>query len=266
MGYADRRKGMDLFVEAGLALLTTIPDLLMVWVGHSEAETLAAAETRIADSGSGDHFLFPGLVEEPDVFFAGADVYLMTSREDPFPLVVLHALDAEIPVIGFEGAGGFVELLSRGCGILVPYLDTAAMAAAANRVLTQPGEREQLVATGRAIIDREFDFLSYARFLVSLADRDRPTVSVIVPNYNYARYLTARLQSILAQTYQPHEIIFLDDCSSDGSVEIAERLLQHGSIPYRIIRNETNQGRYRQWLKGLREATGDLVWIRRGRR
>ena len=102
---------------------------------------------------------------------------------------------------------------------------------------------------------------SYARFLVSLADRDRPTVSVIVPNYNYARHLTARLQSILAQTYQPHEIIFLDDCSSDGSVELAERLLQHGSIPYRIIRNETNQGCYRQWLKGLREATGDLVWI-----
>ena len=142
----DRRKGLDLFVEAGLALLNSIPRSADGVGGTSEAETLAAAEARIAESGSGDRFLFPGLVEEPDVFFAGADVYLMTSREDPFPLVVLHALDAEIPVIGFEGAGGFVELLSRGCGILVPYLDTAAMAAAANRVLTHHGEREQLAA------------------------------------------------------------------------------------------------------------------------
>ncbi len=48
----------------------------------------------------------------------------MTSREDPFPLVVLDALDARVPVIGFDGGGGFVELLQRDCGVLVPYLDT----------------------------------------------------------------------------------------------------------------------------------------------
>ena len=88
-----------------IALLTTIPDLLMVWVGYADAETLAAAEARITETGSGDHFLFPGQVEEPDVFFAGADVYLMTSREDPFPLVVLHALDAEHPGDWLRGRG-----------------------------------------------------------------------------------------------------------------------------------------------------------------
>ena len=37
-----------------------------------------------------------------------------------------------------------------------------------------------------------------------------------------------------------------------------ETLLQGSAIPYRIIRNETNQGVYRQWLRGIREATGDL--------
>ena len=88
-----------------------------------------------------------------------------------------------------------------------------------------------------------------------------PRVSVIVPNYNYQRHLPVRLRSILRQGYRPSEIIFLDDCSSDGSIEVAEALLGAGGIPYRIIRNEANQGVYRQWLRGLREATGELVWI-----
>jgi hypothetical protein len=45
------------------------------------------------------------------------------------------------------------------------------------------------------------------------------TISVIVPNYNRARYLDERLASILEQRLRPDEIIFLDDGSSDGSLE-----------------------------------------------
>ena len=261
MGYADRRKGLDLFVAAGLQLIHAMPDLAMLWVGHSEAATMAAAHECIAAAGAGDRFLFPGLAEDPDVYFSGADAFLMTSREDPFPLVVLHALDAEIPVVGFDGAGGFVELLRRGCGELVPYLDANAMAAAVLRLLSDQVERDRLTGRGREIIDQEFEFASYARFLVELGTGVTPSVSVIVPNYNYARYLPTRLKSILGQTYRPHEIIFLDDCSTDDSLDVAERLLQDSPIPYRIISNQTNQGCYRQWLRGLQEATGELVWI-----
>ena len=47
-----------------------------------------------------------------------------------------------------------------------------------------------------------------------------PKVSVIIPNYNHARYLRQRLESVLGQTYQDFEVILLDDCSTDESQSI----------------------------------------------
>ncbi len=82
----------------------------------------------------------------------------------PFPNVVVQALDAELPVIGFEGAGGFVELLERGCGVLVPFGDTGAMAATLLRVLQSPAEGAQLAWWPRVRFwPRDFSFVNYAR-------------------------------------------------------------------------------------------------------
>ena len=75
-------------------------------------------------------------------------------------------------------------------------------------------------------------------------------------------YLEERIESIIDQTLRPHEIIFLDDASPDDSVEIARRLARRSTVPIQIVVNEQNNGStFRQWLKGLSLATGDLVWI-----
>ncbi|MGC2780251.1 MAG: glycoside hydrolase family 99-like domain-containing protein, partial [Bradyrhizobium sp.] len=89
-----------------------------------------------------------------------------------------------------------------------------------------------------------------------------PSVSVIFPNYNHAKFLPERIGSVLNQTLKPAEIIFLDDCSSDDSIEVARSLLEKSHIPYKIIPNKKNSGNvFKQWMKGLSEAKFDLVWI-----
>jgi glycosyltransferase involved in cell wall biosynthesis len=87
-----------------------------------------------------------------------------------------------------------------------------------------------------------------------------PTVSVIVPNYNHARYLRQRIETVLKQTFQDFELILLDDCSTDESRPI---LSSYASDPrVRLALNTVNSGStFKQWNKGVRLARGKYVWI-----
>ncbi|MCR4952378.1 MAG: glycosyltransferase [Solobacterium sp.] len=88
-------------------------------------------------------------------------------------------------------------------------------------------------------------------------------VSVIIPNYNYSRFLVERIDSIINQTYPIHELIILDDASTDDSRRvIREKAKLITDIPVKILFNETNSGLvFSQWQKGLKEAEGDYIWI-----
>lgn len=88
-----------------------------------------------------------------------------------------------------------------------------------------------------------------------------PKVSIIVPNYNYRKYLPVRLNSIMKQTYDDYEIIILDDCSTDGSQEYLRSICQSSKISSCII-NENNTGNpFVQWQKGISLAKGEYIWI-----
>lgn len=88
-----------------------------------------------------------------------------------------------------------------------------------------------------------------------------PTVSVIIPNYNHAPYLTQRIESVLNQTYQDFEVIILDDKSTDNSRDIIEQYRNHPKVSH-IIYNEENSGStFKQWKKGIELAKGEWIWI-----
>ena len=87
-----------------------------------------------------------------------------------------------------------------------------------------------------------------------------PRVSVVVPNFNHARFLDRRLTSVLSQTLRDVELLFLDDASTDDSLRVFDG---HAPDPrVRCIRNDTNSGSaFAQWNRGVAAATGELVWI-----
>jgi glycosyltransferase involved in cell wall biosynthesis len=88
----------------------------------------------------------------------------------------------------------------------------------------------------------------------------RPLVSVVVPNYNHARFLERRVASVLEQTVQDLEIILLDDASTDNSTAILDSCRKDPRV--RCHFNEANSGSpFAQWNRGIAMATGEFLWI-----
>jgi glycosyltransferase involved in cell wall biosynthesis len=80
-----------------------------------------------------------------------------------------------------------------------------------------------------------------------------PTVSVIVPSYNYAESLTVCLESIRRQTYTDVEILVVDDCSTDDSVAVAE------AAGVRVVSTGVNGGCGTARNVGVAASTGDIL-------
>jgi glycosyltransferase involved in cell wall biosynthesis len=258
VGFADHRKGIDLFVEAAKSVASTRDDVYFLWVGnlHLEMTEKISEAARLCN-----RIILQKAVADTSLFYAGADIYLLTSREDPFPAVVLEAMDVGLPVIGFDNAGGFKDIVTEDTGALVPYEDVNALASAVLRLLGDPQKMKEMGDRAAKLIEARFGFADYVYTLLALLGHEYKKVSVIVPNYNYERYLTLRMESILKQTYPVYEIIILDDASTDGSVEIAGKYVQEREN-VTLIRNETNSGSvFKQWAKGLQAAKGDYTWI-----
>ena len=90
------------------------------------------------------------------------------------------------------------------------------------------------------------------------------SISVVIPNYNYEKFLMQRLYSILIQKVKISEIIILDDMSTDNSREIIDEIYSNlkNYINIKTVYNEKNSGSaFKQWEKGFDLASSDYVWI-----
>lgn len=85
-----------------------------------------------------------------------------------------------------------------------------------------------------------------------------PKVSIIIPVYNVEKYLKRCLDSLIKQTLKDIEIICIDDCSKDNSLEILKKYAQKDTR-INIIKSETNQGAAVARNKGLTIAKGEYL-------
>lgn len=87
-------------------------------------------------------------------------------------------------------------------------------------------------------------------------------ITAILPCFNHARFLEERIHSLLSQTRPVNQIVFLDDASTDGSTDLAEKLLRGFSGQVDFYVNSFNSGSpFAQWNKGVDLAEHDLIWI-----
>ena len=85
-----------------------------------------------------------------------------------------------------------------------------------------------------------------------------PKVSIIIPVYNVERYISECLESCIKQTLKDIEIIIVDDCGSDKSIDIVKEYAKKDSR-IKIIKNNQNKGLFLARCEGLKSATGKYI-------
>ena len=140
-GVVNERKGADLWVRVAKVVREKRPDLAVrfQWVGRQPGEWPGDLARELGVDGGID---WVGEVAEPHPLIAAADVFTLTSREDPFPLVVLEAMALARPIVAFD-VGGVREQLDD-TGVVVAAEDVDAMADAVVALLDDESERRRL--------------------------------------------------------------------------------------------------------------------------
>lgn len=165
VGEICHRKGQDVAARAIGLVRRAHPGAVLALIGHR----------KLPDDAPRDGVVLLGRREDVPALMPHADVVLVPSRDDPFPLVALEALSCGVPVIA-SAVGGLPEALSGG-GLLVSPADPTALAQAMSRVLTEDGLRSRLAAEARRVALERYSPESHLRGLLAAYRRAREEAS-----------------------------------------------------------------------------------------
>jgi glycosyltransferase involved in cell wall biosynthesis len=126
MGTVDLRKGVDIFLHVARKLVNS-KDVFFMWVGGQSIEidyqNFMIDKKRLELN----QVIFQETVSNPLDYMDIFDVFFVSSREDPYPLVVLEAAILGKPIICFDKAGGAKDFVESDCGAILDYLDNDAV-------------------------------------------------------------------------------------------------------------------------------------------
>ena len=143
MGTVDLRKGVDVFLQVA-ENLKYIRDIYFLWVGGQNTELEYKIFQIDKDRMRLKKVIFQTSVDNPLDFMDVFDVFLLSSREDPYPLVVLETAILSKPIICFDKAGGAKDFVENDCGFVVEYLNVNQVANAIVKLKENPTLRKEL--------------------------------------------------------------------------------------------------------------------------
>lgn len=164
------RKGADLFVQLARMVCHQRSDVYFIWIGGL-SEDIARLEYDVRLAGLANHVRITGVVPKPADYFSAGDVFVLTSREDPYPLVCLEAAALGKPIVCFESGGGMPEFVENNCGFVVPYLDLIAMVDRTMFLLSTPEARLKMGTAARGKVAQRHDVSVAGPRIVQLIER-----------------------------------------------------------------------------------------------
>jgi glycosyltransferase involved in cell wall biosynthesis len=152
-GRLERQKGHDLLIRAFASMAREHAHLQLAIAGEgSQAQYLSDLSKELQ---LGDRVVFLGRVRDLAAVMRGAEAFVLASRYEGFPNVLLEALASKLPIVATDCPGGPREILQNGeFGLLVPCDDSVALADALARLITDRDLRTRLAAIAPAALER----------------------------------------------------------------------------------------------------------------
>lgn len=171
VGRMNPDKGFDLFVEAAIEVLRNSDNTHFLLVGGGEiAEFEEQIRQRVKQSGIAPHFHFLGHRQDVPALLHQTDVFVLSSRREGHPYVMLEAMAASCPVVACDCAG-VEETLNEGeNGFIVPIGDVNGLATGIARLVGDSGLRGAMSRAARKTIEDRFQAKHTAAGLMDTYD------------------------------------------------------------------------------------------------
>jgi len=166
------RKGYDLFVKTAIEVVEKDKSgrIYFMWLGGEHEAIKQDYKWTFLDlekTNSSDRVLFVGAHDDTTYFFAGSDVFFLSSREDPFPCVIHEAMACKLPIISYRKSGGTEELVeTENIGELVEY---ASIQSGVDAILDIFSDEQKYLKYSnnayKAVVEK-FDYSSYVDYLL----------------------------------------------------------------------------------------------------
>ncbi len=170
-GTATNTKGIDLLplLIKKLKKKHNITNIKFVWVGDFinkiDKELIIEDLNKLSLS---DYFILTGTTNNPISYYKRFDIFLLLSREETFSLVCLENASLSKPVICFDNATGFAEVIEKDCGIVVPYLDLEAMSNAIYELYINKDKRITMGENAKRKIENEFNTKKSIKTIINI--------------------------------------------------------------------------------------------------
>ena len=153
LGRLTHQKGFDLLIRAFATVSSRNPDWSLVIYGDGEERP--RLEVLIEELGLSSFVRLPGMTDDPIAALLSGDLFVMPSRFEGFPNVLLEAMACGLPVIASDCRSGPKEIIRNEVdGILVPAEDSMALAAAMHRLMNNKHEQAELGKRAQEVTER----------------------------------------------------------------------------------------------------------------
>jgi GalNAc-alpha-(1->4)-GalNAc-alpha-(1->3)-diNAcBac-PP-undecaprenol alpha-1,4-N-acetyl-D-galactosaminyltransferase len=153
VGRLDRRKGFDLLIKAFHQLQAKYPEWQLTILG--EGSRRADLEELRSQLQLTDRVHLPGAVTNVREYLAQAELFVLSSRVEGFPMALCEAMACGVPVLATDCLSGPRDIIENGVnGVLVATEDVDALVAGLDTLMSDPALRQQLAQNAPQILDR----------------------------------------------------------------------------------------------------------------